>query len=135
MGAAKHFDEGRPRDERRSEKCITMLSIFGLSGDLRLRLLEHDPTPTFKSMTEFVKQYRAIQVDIDHAPACAVSSAPAPPTPPLQESINQLTADVAIVYLFVSLTRVIRWRKEAEYRYLQYVQIISPRKFQTYKPE
>ena len=69
--------------------------LKGLSGDLRLRLLEHDPTPTLKSMTEFVQRYRAIHVEIDHAPACAVPSAPAPPTQPLQESINQLTAAVA----------------------------------------
>ena len=69
--------------------------LKGLSDDLRLRLLEHDPTPTLKSMTEFVQRFRAIHMDNCRSPACAVPSAPAPPTPPLQQSINQLTAAVA----------------------------------------
>ena len=85
MGARKRFDKSRSGDERQCQ------FLKGLSGDLRLRLLEHDSTPTLKSMTKFVQRYHAIHMDNDHAPTCTVLSAPAPPMQPLQDSINQLT--------------------------------------------
>jgi len=34
----------------------------GLTDDLQLRLLEHDPTPTLKSMEEFVQRHCAIHL-------------------------------------------------------------------------
>ena len=41
--------------------------IRGLPADLRLRLLEHDPTPTLSSMVDFTKRHRAIHRTTDHA--------------------------------------------------------------------
>ena len=46
-----------------AEAMDTLLSrqfLKGLPPDLRLRLLEHDPTPTLDTMTMFVQRYLAI---------------------------------------------------------------------------
>eukprot|EP00112_Aurelia_sp_Birch-Aquarium-sp1_P016588 Seg3779.5 transcript_id=Seg3779.5/GoldUCD/mRNA.D3Y31 product="hypothetical protein" protein_id=Seg3779.5/GoldUCD/D3Y31 len=65
------------------------------AGDLRLRLLDHDPIPSLKSMTEFVQRYRAIHMDCDPFPICAAPQATVPPQRQLEDSITNLTPVVA----------------------------------------
>ena len=40
--------------------------LRGLPDDIKLRLLEHDPTPQLPSMVEFVQRFHAVH-ETDHA--------------------------------------------------------------------
>ena len=67
----------------------------GLTDDLRIRLLEHDPTPTLKTMEEFVQRYRAIHLGGESLqPSVCFSGEDAPPLASLRSSVEQLTAAV-----------------------------------------
>ena len=73
--------------------------LRGLPKDLKLRLLEHDPTPKLTSMVEFVQRFRAIHRDdhegrgATHAFAC--SNTRDSPQDSLHASVVELTAAVA----------------------------------------
>ena len=67
----------------------------GLTDDLRLRLLEHDPTPTLKTMVDFVQRYHAIHLGREPLqPSVCFSGEDAPPQASLRRSVDQLTAAV-----------------------------------------
>ena len=67
----------------------------GLTYDLRLRLLEHDPTPTLQTMQDFVQRYRAIHLGRESLqPSVCFSGEDAPPLASLRSSVDQLTAAV-----------------------------------------
>ena len=67
----------------------------GLTDDLRIRLLEHDPTPTLKTMEEFVQRYRAIHLGGESLqPSVCFSGEDAPPLASQRSSVEQLTAAV-----------------------------------------
>ena len=79
--------------------------LKGLQPELRLRLLEHNPTPSLQQMREFVQRHRAIHRVDPQRPTSVFSAAATPlpagpdpdhnPRPDLQESIKHLTAAVA----------------------------------------
>ncbi len=66
----------------------------GLPGEVRLKLLESDPTPTLEKMRDFVQRYRAIHSQTKPVSA-AVDVTPPTSEPLLRNSIDQLTAAVA----------------------------------------
>eukprot|EP00794_Sanderia_malayensis_P004981 gene4981-biopygen4043 len=81
------------------EALVGRQFMKGLPSDIRLRLLEHNPTPTLFEMTSFVQRFRAIHhadVDSTHVQAVQSStSAPSDHTEPLANTITQLTAAVS----------------------------------------
>ena len=65
----------------------------GLTDDLRLRLLEHDSTPTLQTMVDFVQRYHAIHLGREPLqPSVCFSGEDAPPLASLRSSVDQLTA-------------------------------------------
>ena len=70
----------------------------GLPPSLRLKLLEDNPTPTLREMTDFVARFRAIHRGDDSAPCFAMQATPNGDTVPesqsLHDSISKLTAAV-----------------------------------------
>ena len=71
----------------------------GLPSDIRLCLLDHNPTPSLAEMLSFVQRFRAVhQSDVDVASTHAVQSLEPvghPNSDHLASSIADLTADVA----------------------------------------
>ena len=71
----------------------------GLPSDLRLRLLDHNPTPSLAEMLSFVQRFRAVhQSDVDVASTHAIQSRESvshPNSDHLASSIADLTAAVA----------------------------------------
>ena len=73
--------------------------LRGLPDDIKLRLLEHDPTPQLPSMVEFVQRFHAVHGK-DHAGrainhAFTTTSAVNAPQDSLRASVVELTAAVA----------------------------------------
>ena len=68
----------------------------GLPADLRLRLLEFNPTPSLKDMGEFVQRHRAIHRTAPF-PVFASSQRDSPPSSDvsLSDTLHKLTASVA----------------------------------------
>ena len=81
------------------EALLSRQFLRGLPKDLKLRLFEHDPTPTLNSMVEFVQRFRAIHRDdqgghaINHA--FASGNVRDSPQDSLHASVVELTAAVA----------------------------------------
>ncbi len=65
----------------------------GLPDEVRLKLLESDPTPTLEKMRDFFQRYRAIHLKT--RPVCASVDVAPPTAKPLRDSIEKLTAAVA----------------------------------------
>ena len=89
----------RKADPDLSEDAQTALLsrqfMKGLTDDLRLRLLEHDPTPSLQAMQDFVQRYRAIHLGRGSLePSVCFSGEDAPPLASLRSSVDELTAAI-----------------------------------------
>ena len=90
------------KDDAR-DALLSRQFMRGLPADLRLKLLEHNPTPSLDEMTNFVQRFRAVHHSSDRNPSVAYAttasqppqSPPSADDTPLQASIAQLTAAVA----------------------------------------
>ena len=80
-----------------STALLSRQFIKGLPPSLRLKLLEHNPTPTLTEMTDFVARFRAIHRTDESAPCFSLQATPEGDNVndhSLHASISKLTAAV-----------------------------------------
>ena len=91
-------DSGLLSDAQNALRCRQFLK--GLPKDLRLLLLEFDPTPTLETMRNFMQQYGAVHGEQGNPAGSTPVFASTPPVAAapqedLRSSINQLTSAVS----------------------------------------
>ncbi len=84
--------------EEAKQALLSRQFMKSLPEDLRLRLLEHNPTPSLSDMRDFVRRYRAVHRDDGSSPVCAIQDQKTPSVHAdgdLAASVRSLSAAVA----------------------------------------
>ena len=80
------------KDDAR-DALLSRQFMRGLPADLRLKLLEHNPTPSLDEMTNFVQRFRAVHHSSDRNPSVAyATTASQPPQSPRKADDTPLSS-------------------------------------------
>ena len=62
MGTPASAEKADPSIEAGAKKALLTRQLMnGLPNDMKIKLLEHDPTPKLDDMLSFVRRYRVVQ--------------------------------------------------------------------------
>ena len=80
-------------DDQANEALLFRQFIRGLPRNLKIRMLENDPTPTLANMIAFVQWYRAVQEQGGSKDYCDVAeSSVSPPDEKIDKLVTMVNA-------------------------------------------